>query len=108
MIMPEQNVKFVAFLDVLGFSSLLQNNDIDYVNSLFVDVFKNLNEKNMIGESYSVCGKIESCTDDLSIQMISDSIVIWTKDASHLSLSTLVSACRNLLYSCFPLQIIKI
>ena len=51
--MPKQDIRFVAFLDVLGFSVLLQNNDIDYVNSLFEDVFQTLNDRNMVGESYS-------------------------------------------------------
>jgi hypothetical protein len=98
--MTNQDIKFVAFLDVLGFSVLLQNNDIEYIHNIFKRVFQNLNNRDMVGESHSVCGEEYSCTADLTIQMISDSIVIWTKDSSHLSLSTLVSACNNLLYSC--------
>ncbi len=74
--MPKENMKFVAFLDVLGFSGLLQNNDIVYVNNLFKSVFQNLNNRDMAGESHFVCGEEYSCTQDLTIQMISDSIII--------------------------------
>lgn len=93
--------KFVAFLDVLGYSELLKNNDIAYVRQLFEKIFKNLKNKNTIGETYIDSGNLSSSTYDLNIQMISDSIIIWTKDDLYISLQILVEACTTLIRTCF-------
>lgn len=94
-------IKFVAFLDVLGFSELVKNNDIEYINEIFDNVFKDIRNKDRLGSRIITSTSEQSSTEDLSIQMISDTIVIWTKDSSRLSLQVLVGACTNLLTSCF-------
>ncbi len=93
-------MKFVAFLDVLGFKALLDNNSIEYIEEIFNDVFTNLDNRELSGETATICNGEYYSSADLSIQMISDSIIIWTKDDNRCSLAVLVDTCCNLLRSC--------
>lgn len=78
---------YVAFLDILGFRSLVQNNKHDFLVELYkllmnfqVEFYqKNYNHKN------------------IKIVCISDSVILWTEDSKEKTLIELVEAVKFLL-----------
>lgn len=92
--------KFVAFLDILGFSQLLNENELAKVEQIFDDCLKNLNDKKYSGDCTIQSG-IDSMSskDDLKFLMISDSIIIYTDNDTSDSLNVLIHTCKRLLIS---------
>ena len=90
--------KFIAFLDILGFKQLIQNNPIDQVINLY---------KVVIEDAYNfVIGQVENnvkeYTSDgwptlsLKSRIISDSIILWNENDSFEGFSGLLIAVRSM------------
>ena len=89
--------KYLAFLDILGFKDLIENNELSYLKELY--------ERIELGVMYSMAvsnieHRLERKNDyklppiektHLNSLVISDSIVIWTDDASPRSFVEIIS-----------------
>ncbi len=69
---------YIAFLDILGFSDLINNNDSNTITNLFKQVFRGT-----LGKSFFQLYKEELANYKLekpSLVIVSDSIILWTKN----------------------------
>ncbi|WP_368293694.1 hypothetical protein [Dehalobacter sp. TBBPA1] len=93
-----ENVRFLAFFDILGFRNLVNNHNLSDITSLMNDVFRSvLRFSNSVYDEDGVA---------LSEQMVSflqfsDSIVFYTTGTKKEEFSRLVHVCKVFVYSCF-------
>lgn len=91
---------YVAYFDVLGFSSVVNNHntsDLDLiVRNLFDGFNKAIDQSRIVGD-----GKID--ISNIKFHLLSDSFVIWTEDVTHADGNTTSAGSytvfRNLLYA---------
>jgi hypothetical protein len=88
---------YVAFLDILGFSELVNNNNHDELVKLYKALIE-LPVKFLSQESATddIIHEIFD-TNEIKLVNISDSIVLWTKNSNEKSLWHLVNAVQLLL-----------
>jgi hypothetical protein len=93
---------YVAFLDILGFSAIVEGNTTEYLESYFdgfrekiTHAFSNGYILSNRGEKKSIAPNIKQAT--VNWLLVSDSIFIWTNDSSTESFKSIVTAVRNLL-----------
>ena len=105
--------KYIAFLDILGFKDLIENNKLDEIETLYDTLQKSVlfsfavsNPEHRLkkkGEDLPSIGET-----NLNSLVISDSIIIWTDDDSQGSLLELLLAVKYFMYfsmqSGFPLR----
>ncbi len=87
---------YVAFLDVLGFSDLIANNDPQYIRKLYIDILRNT-----VGYTFGQLNEYVEAKGGFkhpNIQVISDSIIVWSEEDSSVSFYTLC-AVVNIAYS---------
>ena len=105
--------KYIAFLDILGFKDLIENNEINVLDKLYDELQESLmhcfsfaNAEHLMKENKDEDAGIEE--NNLNSLIISDSIIIWTDDDSQRSFVNLIFTIRYLLYrsilSGFPLR----
>ena len=100
---------YVAFLDVLGFDSLVRNNSHESLEGIYSEALLgglSLGLSNRNYKVYEVDG--QSClTNDVTATpvnslVVSDSVIIWTNDDSYDAFRSIVSVVRGVLaHSCF-------
>jgi hypothetical protein len=101
--------KYLAFLDILGFKDLIQNNELDYVTELYEKIEPSILYSMAVAsmgkrldmqregkeDILRIFGIEETSLDSL---VISDSIIIWTEDDHPNSLFELISIVKHHLY----------
>lgn len=94
-------MQYVAFLDVLGFKDLVHNNDKDKLYEIyqnFVSVSKDGVTKDSIITGWDEETKRQIAENPISAKIVSDSIIIWTKDGTLTDLLRLVDIVKLLLF----------
>ena len=104
------SIKYIAFLDILGFKELIENNKLQEIEELYDSLQKSLlftfaysNPKHMGAKKLPTI--VETVLNSL---VISDSIIIWTDDDDQGSFMELLFAVKYFMYfsmkSGFPLR----
>jgi hypothetical protein len=101
---------YVAFLDILGFKSLVDNNTHEelvaiYKNLVVGQVSKYLILQDVLEKSRKNEIKELFSSNKVRVVNISDSIIIWTQDSKEESLKNLLKAVKTLLASSINLGI---
>jgi len=89
--------KFVAFLDLMGFKSLIENNKIDKLIELYKSALEDT-----VYKTFSIWERIPEASDQylkINIIIISDSLIIWTENDDLNGFIKLVITVKNLLFS---------
>jgi len=106
--------KYIAFLDILGFKDLIENNKLDDIEKLYDTLQKSVlysfaisnPEHKLINKGKVDLPSIKET--NLNSLVISDSIIIWTDDDSQGSFFELILAVKYFMYfsmqSGFPLR----
>lgn len=100
---------YVAFLDILGFDSLVRHNRHNALERIYSGAFLEGASLGLTKRRYSICPEDGQCylTHDwpatpVNSLIVSDSIIIWTKDDLASSFRCIVSVVRGILaHSCF-------
>ena len=96
-------MKFVAFLDVLGFKAMVENVNHEKLRRVYENFLSNVasalsNGKFKIVESPSGQVAIADLAAPLSSSItVSDSVIFWTEDTSMKSFISICAATRNLI-----------
>lgn len=99
------NTKYIAFLDILGFKDLIENNKIEVVEKLYDTfqnglvksfAFTNLQGSRTENDKFKEYADIEKTI--LNSLIISDSIIIWTDDDDYKNFLELVLAVKFFMY----------
>jgi len=98
--------KYIAYLDILGFKDLVNNNTPERVYELYEKTFSNLFtlaltngivQSNDVDSSGLISLKINPNSIKVNSLFISDSIIVWTDDNSLTSFITVVEVVRTFL-----------
>jgi hypothetical protein len=89
--------KFIAFLDILGFKELIENNSHEKVVESYKEIFK-LNYFRSFG-IFLENPALDKDDAKLNSIIISDSILVWTDEANNNSFLKLIMVVKALLYS---------
>jgi hypothetical protein len=85
---------YVCFLDVLGFKDLINNNDHDVLDRIFDSkIIRAINEFNHDDIDIFRYERVNTLS-------VSDSIVLWTNDASPNSMINIVYQTKSVMLSC--------
>lgn len=100
-------MKYVAFLDILGYKDIIEKNSTDYISdklskSIDLSIEMGIDIWNKLPKEYL------DAKDDIQFSIISDSIIIWSKDDSPLHLLIFLLTTRAIFFSFlingFPLR----
>lgn len=96
--------KYIAFLDILGFKDLVENNTHERLYELYDKVFSQIiilslsnGRAKILDDGKTKTFHIETDTIKVNCVTISDSIIIWTDDNSMTSFTYIVEVVRTLL-----------
>lgn len=96
--------KYIAFLDILGFKDLVDNNTHERLFELYDKVFSQIitlslsnGRAKILDDGKNKTFHIETDTIKVNCVTISDSIIIWTDDNSMISFSHIIEVVRTLL-----------
>jgi hypothetical protein len=98
--------KFVAFLDILGFNEIIENNSTDYIIKIYSEVLKSAYERSLgLLENQAQFQEKDS---NIKSTIISDSILFWTEQDSSNGFIKLVITIDYFIYgalrSGFPIR----
>ena len=100
------NIVYVAFLDILGFKDLVERNTHEELENIYSQFFNSVKEN---GELFEALSKIlkgqKGFNTTVQSIIISDSIVLWTKDDDINNFNMLVLAVRLLIMKSFGIGI---
>ena len=100
---------YVAFLDVLGFKALVENNSHEELSRIYEKALLGGMSFGLSNRQYATlngpAGRVltkDTTAVPVNSLIVSDSIIIWTKDDSRRSFQDIVSVVRGVLaHSCF-------
>lgn len=87
--------KIIAYLDILGFKQLVQNNTLDELKTIYNDTLKDVDLVLELGEQTIMSFTKDGWPDyKLNITIVSDSIILWNSNDSWEGFSGLLITIR--------------
>lgn len=100
------NNVYVAFLDILGFKDLVERNTHEELEIIYAQFFNSVKENDELFEALSkILQGHKGINTTVQSIIISDSIVLWTKDDDINNFNMLVLAVRILIIKSFEIGI---
>jgi len=93
-------MKYIAFLDILGFKELISCNSLNTIIDIYRKIFANAD---MLISDLIQMKELEADDVQLSCRIISDSIIIWTSEANFNSFVKLAITTNALFHTLFIL-----
>ncbi|HEX4374138.1 MAG TPA: hypothetical protein VHZ50_12625 [Puia sp.] len=98
--MINDDSKFICFFDILGFKDIVLNNSHLELNKIYENLFE-ASSRDVISRWQNVTHTFAYAEDLIELSIISDSIILWSKDLTQKSFLQLLLFARKLLQNAF-------